>query len=204
MKNKKKSNGYVARFTITIRVGAVAFLLAALFIVLFLCLPSEKEFLKFVAGTIAAAAAVTSAFYIGQNLKQSNASEKLNRTTLYTNQWNNPNFFNARKAYREIMAQLLQKMEQKQEGGRLKVINELIDEVPDREQNLTNVLNFFEEMAVLTNKGIIDEEVIEEIYHTEIIRCYSQLEPWIKELRSKRGERIFGDLKKLYERWSIS
>ncbi len=204
MKNKKKSNGYVARFTITITVGAIAFSLAALFIALSLCFPNEKEFLRLVAGAVAAAAAVTSAFYIGQNLRQGTVSEKLNRTILYTSHWNDPNFFHARKSYREIMAQMLQKMEQEPKGDRLKLINELIDEEPDREQNLTNVLNFFEEMALLINKGVIDEGVIEEIYHTVIVRCYSQLEPWIRELRSKRGERVYGDLKKLYERWSVS
>ncbi len=204
MKKEKSTEGILAKITLTIRAGTIAFLLAVMFVLLFICLPGHRDILKFAAGVIAAAGAVTSAFYIGQNLRQATASEKMSRTITYTARWNDPQFFYAKKDFRGIMEDLLQRKEQDPQKDRLVLINELISEEPDREQNLISVLNFLEELAILINRDVVDEEILDEFYHTVVVKCYSNLEPWIRELRSKRGERIFGDLIKLYERWASS
>ena len=204
MAHNMESDYTVARFTVAVSVGGIALVVAIILSLLFYFIPAQRDLLKFVAALAAAVAAVTSTFYIGQNLKSAVASEKIDRTISYIRRWNEPSFYETRMKFREIMEELIQASEQPHGRDRLALINDVIENGGNSKYDVISVLNFWEEMAIMVNRGIIDEEILKEAYKTLIIKSYSNLEPWIRELRTKRGERLLRDLSKLYDRWSNS
>ena len=57
-------------------------------------------------------------------------------------------------------------------------------------------------MAVLVDKGFVNEDVIRELYQTNVLRYYDVFEPWIADLRNRRGSRLYIGLESLCRKWN--
>ena len=92
---------------------------------------------------------------------------------IFALRWSDPQFFNARRAARDVIQPIMNKSPE----DLLAALRKSVAEDPEREHNLTDVLNFLEQLAVAINKEIVDEETLRELYDTVIVRYYSTLEP---------------------------
>lgn len=180
-----------------VRVGGATFLLASILIGLFAYLPDQREILGFTTIVLTAAAAITSAFYVGQGLRQGVESAKVDRTITYGARWNDPQFFYAKRAAREIIMPVVLSPT----TNTLQAIQAEINKEPNREMNLVDALNFLEEMAVFINMGVLDEKILRDFYQTIVLRYFSTLQPWIEDQRNHRGQRLYQGLESLYNKW---
>lgn len=189
----------MAKITIPVPagIGGLALVVSVVFIIVYAEYDQTRQVLRFATLALAAAGGVISAIYIGRGLRQTAESQKIDRTLIFALRWSDPQFFNARRAARDVIQPIMNKSPE----DLLAALRKSVAEDPEREHNLTDVLNFLEQLAVAINKEIVDEETLRELYHTVIVRYYSTLEPWINEMRRLRSPRLYQDLEALYDRW---
>ena len=114
-------------------------------------------------------------------------------------EWNAASFFNAKQAVIRLMKPIADRPREE----RLTAIQERVGEDDALELNLTSVLNYLEHLAVLVDRGFVDEALVRELFQTNVLRYYEVLEPWIADMRNRRGKRLYKDLANLYEKWHI-
>ncbi len=110
-------------------------------------------------------------------------SEQMTRTMSLTSEWNTASFFDSKKA----VIGLIKPIAAKPREERLRIIQEKIKGDDILELNITNVLNYLEDLAVLVDKGFVNEDVLRELFQTNVLRYYDVFEPWIADLRNRRG-----------------
>ena len=75
-------------------------------------------------------------------------------------------FFRLQKA----VIGLIKPIAAKTREERLRIIQEKIKDNEILELNITNVLNYLEDLAVFVEKGIVNEGIIRELFHTNVLR----------------------------------
>ncbi len=182
----------------TVRIGVVAIIFVGVIVSVYFFLPAHKELATFIAIAVGAAAAIVSAFYIAQSVYANVDSEQMTRTMSLTSEWNTTSFFDSKKA----VIGLIKPIADKPREERLRIIQERIKDDDMLELNITNVLNYLEDLAVLVDKGFVNEGVIRELYQTNVLRYYDVFEPWIADLRNRRGSRLYIGLESLCRKWN--
>ncbi len=182
--------------SLTLGVGIIAYFFAFLFILLFHWQPQYKETWQFVALAFTAAAAVTSAVYVGKALRETVESARLGRTMDLAARWNVPEFFHNRKAILEVATAI----KDIPLDRRATAIQAEFTRAPDREHNVRDAFNFLEELARFIQRDAVEEEVLRDFYQTLILRYYVIYEPWIQAQRDQRP-RVYKNLLWLYTRW---
>jgi hypothetical protein len=184
---------------VVVWVGIVALFISVVLITLFWRFPNERELLTFTATVLSSTATVISAVYIAQGLTQNVEFSKLTRAIELTERWNSPDFSET-KAVTIELAKILSNLPVEE---RLKALNDALNSGNGKEAALVNTFNFFEEIAILTNKKLLDEEVLREFYQGIVITYYSLFELWINERRvkSQRGSAVYSNLEIMYHRW---
>ncbi len=183
--------------SVTLGVGIIAYFFAAVLIFLSYWQPQYQDTWRFVALAVTAAAAVTSAAYVGKALRENVESAKLGRTMDLAARWNVPAFFHTRKAILEVAATI----KDVPLDRRAAAIQQEFAKVPDRENNVRDALNFLEELARFIQRDAVEEEVLRDFYQTLVLRYYTIYEPWIQAQRDQRGPRVYKSLLWLYTRW---
>ncbi|MDE0332849.1 MAG: DUF4760 domain-containing protein [Nitrospinae bacterium] len=184
----------------TVHIGLVAIIFVGVIVGVYFFLPAHKELATFIAIAVGAASAIVSAFYIAQSVYANVESEQMTRTMSLTSEWNTASFFDSKKA----VIGLIKPIAAKPREERLKIIQEEIKDNEILELNITNVLNYLEDLAVLVDKGFVDEETIRELFQTNGLRYYDVFEPWIADLRNRRGNRLYQGLENLCRKWNNS
>lgn len=183
----------------TLGISVIAFLFVAAVYAAYCLLPAYREGVTFFAIAVGTAAAIVSAFYVGQSGYANVGSERMSRTMSLVSEWNAASFFDAKQAVIRIMKPIADRSREE----RLTAIQELVRDDDALELNLTSVLNYFEHLAVLVDKGFVDEGLVRELFQTNVLRYYKVFDPWIADLRNRRGKRLYKGLESLYERWHI-
>ena len=184
---------------VVIWVGIIALLISMVLITLFWRFPKERELLTFIATVLSSTATVISAVYIAQGLRQNVEFSKLTRAIELTERWNSPDFYDT-KAVTVELAKILSNLPVEE---RLKALNDALNSGNGKEAALVNTFNLFEEIAILTNKKLLDEQVLREFYQGIVIAYYSLFEFWINERKAKTQRvALYSNLKIMYHRWN--
>ena len=176
----------------------VAIIFVGVIVGVYFFLPAHKDLATFIAIAVGAAAAIVSAFYIAQSVYANVQSEEMTRTMSLTSEWNTTSLFDSKKA----VIGLIKPIADKPREERLRIIQERIKDDDMLELNITNVLNYLEDLSVLVDKGFVNEDVIRELYQTNVLRYYDVFEPWIADLRNRRGSRLYIGLESLCRKWN--
>lgn len=180
----------------TIGISVIAFLFVAVVSAAYLLLPAYREGIAFFAIVIGTAAAIVSAFYVAQSVYANVESERMSRTMSLVSEWNAASFFYAKQAVIRLMKPIADRPREE----RLTAIQDRIREDDALELNLTSVLNYLEHLAVLVDKGFVDEGLVRELFKTNVLRYYELFDPWIADMRNRRGKRLYKGLENLYEK----
>ncbi|KYC38798.1 hypothetical protein WA1_34925 [Scytonema hofmannii PCC 7110] len=190
--------------SIPIRVGFLSAILAGLLTFLFYFAKQidknghYKETLNFFVTALTASAGVTSAFYAFKSIEQSKESQKIESTSVYISRWNDVQYLPVRKTTTDI----INLIKEQPDNQREKLLLEYLETHPDKRQDITNVLNFLEEMALCIEKGIIKEEILYDFYRFIVIEYCEIFGVHIAQRRRERkNERIFRALTDLCDRW---
>ncbi|MCH9018986.1 MAG: DUF4760 domain-containing protein [Proteobacteria bacterium] len=160
----------------------------------------------FFGAAVAAGGTVAAAFYAARSLNaiifnqavsfaREEALEthgKKVRALEYAARWNAPAMHNCRAVCRKIL-EVRGQPEQE------------IIEFGDREAIIiTNIFNFFEEMAFSIEHNIIDEDLAKNIFYGLVVICFQVMEPWVEHERTKKGiPTILIAVQKLYNNWKV-
>jgi hypothetical protein len=159
-------NLFKFNITITLTVGFVSLLASALLIGIYAGSKNNqntKDILNFTVATLVASATITGTFYVGQSIRQSAESQeldrkltaeaqKVDRTLMYIQRWNESHYSSSfKKAGYQVY--ILTKNQPASQKGR--IIGEKIEKNDDLSMDVTALLNFLEEMAICVNRGMI-------------------------------------------------
>jgi hypothetical protein len=192
----------IGQFTISIslRIGLISFFAAFVITLLFYNVKNkdDRDSLTFFVTALATSAGITSAVYALRSIKQNAESQIIDRTLTYIQRWNNPEYLPVRKTAQEIH-QLLHKQPP---GEQAKFLLDYLDKNPAIRQEITNVLNFLEEMSLCIKNKIIKEELLLDFYKGIVKTYYEDFHVYITEKRRERDNpNIYIALTNLYERW---
>jgi hypothetical protein len=106
--------------------------------------------------------------------------------------WNDASMFHMRKASRVII-DLRHKPDE---------ILSKINESDDIQVNVSNILNFLEEMAISVNRKRCDDVVAKALFCGIVVNIWHSCEQWAKQQRTNRGRsQLWTELEMLYGRW---
>lgn len=186
---------------ITLIVGLISLLSSGILIATYILNKSNesnKSILNFVVATLSATATITGTFYVGQSIKQSAESQQIDRALLYIQRWNDSHSSSLRKLAYQIHL-LIKDQHQSQKG---KIVREEIEKNPDLRMEVTEVLNFLEEMALCINKDIIKEDLALGFYRSIVLEYCDIFGVWIGQLRNEtQNDKIYKNLTDLYGKW---
>ena len=172
----------------------------------FILTSSWKDTFIFFAAALAAGAAVATAFYTGNALnmaleredairERESALDDLSRKQLalrFSERWSDPRMHYARDVCRQVY------------DHRGKEAAEVIAFASGEKvkTNITNTLNFFEEMAFSIDYEIADPELVKEQFCGVVTTIFSILKPWIDQERVNRGRpKIWIRVEDLFTKW---
>ncbi len=71
-------------------------------------------------------------------------------------------------------------------------------------ENISNILNFLEQMAAAVRDGICDEPFAKRLFGGIVINVWHATREWVEDQRVSRGRsQLFVELEELYARWRI-
>lgn len=159
---------------------------------------NSRNILNFIVATLSASATITGTFYVGHSIRQSVESEELDRTLSYMERWNNSHYSSFKKVAYQIHL-LVRNQPDNQKG---KIVREQIEKDDDLKMEVTEVLNFLEELALCINKGLIKEDLALGFYRYIVIRYYEIFFVWIAQLRDEtKNDNQYKELTTLYDKW---
>jgi uncharacterized protein YktA (UPF0223 family) len=188
----------------------LSFLISVLITVIYVFLDTiQKNNLIVAITTFAATTTGLSAFSAYRSIHETLESQELNRkqeaealvldrTLSYIRRWNDLQFLPVRRVAHELYRLVQEQPPEKQENF---LIQRLEDNRNERE-DITNLLNFFEEMAICVEEKIVQEELLLKFFKG-IVKDYCRtFSCYIQYRRKKRNnERIYRYLTNLYEKW---
>lgn len=184
--------------SLTLRIGLISFLLSIFLTLVHAVKKEYRETLTFLVTALATSAGGTSAFYALRSIQQNVESQVIDRTLVYITRWNDPEYLPVRKTAAEIYHLISGKSVVDQE----KILTDYLDQNPDKKQDITNVLNFLEEMAICIEKGIIKEDLIYNFYRYIVLTYCETFAVFITQnRRMKNNSSLYKGLTDLDEKW---
>lgn len=194
---------------LSLRVGVSLFFLSLVFTGIHFYKEKYRETLTFLVTALATSAGGASAVYALRSIKQSAASQELDRqqsketqlidrTLSYIARWNDPQYWQAKKTASEFNLlrknQIINNEEQ--------FLKDYLDKNTDAKQDLLNILNLLEEIALSVQKGILKEDLLHDYYRGIILSFCETFKCLIKQRRKEQNnEKIYKALTDLYEKW---
>ena len=133
--------------------------------------------------------------------QQTKESQLIDRTLLYVARWNDSQYWPARK-----IAQEFHKLRGNQSlNNQKQFVIDYVAHNPEANQDIINLLNFLEDMAICIKKGIVKEELLYDYYRFIVIDFYETFYDFIQQRRTERNnKKIFQSLTDLSEKWRNS
>lgn len=192
------------RLTVTLPPKLIGIMLAvwAAFVAAFIIYPAYRAAIVFGASSLGGLGALAGAFYLARGLiltaqQQEDAMRRkeMENAFRYLERWNNPVFHHLKIAAGRVI-----EIQEKQ--GAEAVTDELNKDAIFR-SNVTDVLNFFEEIAIAINSKIVDEKTLRRAYRGLIHMYCMALEDFVVHRRQKfSNPRLFVEVENLHKRWS--
>lgn len=153
--------------------------------------------MTFFLNALVASAAGTSAYYAFKSIENSEKSQRINRTFAYIDRWNDPGYFNMKNTAAEIH-ELISHEEPHAKG---KCLMDLLSN-PSKRQDVTNILNFLEEMSIGIQEGLLEEELLKKFYRGIVITYCKTFSFYIAQRRNITGnDNVYSGLTSLSDKW---
>ncbi len=146
--------------------------------------------------------AIHSYIQVHETYSKQNAENKIiDRTLSFIQRWNDPE--NLR--FRRVAGEIYQSFEKQPLAYRESFIVKHLEDNTKERQDITNLLNFFEEIAICIEEGIVKEELLIKFFKSILFSFYEVYYPYIQDRRKKKESyKIYKSLTDLCERWSKS
>lgn len=187
------------KFTVSLTAGLISLIFAVGFILAFVFGKVDRDLLRFVVSTTATAAAITSAFYVGENIRRTFTSKKTDRSLQYISVWTSSSFASVRKSVRQVRDAIQEEPDQNRHA---EVIKLLLNKNHDLEEDIITIMNFLEEISLSIQTGLVDEVILEDYFKVIVRRFCSVFSLWIAEQRRQRGNELYRCLTRLNEKWN--
>ncbi len=188
---------------VTITLGTLSACLCATVIGVYAYADQEtKDILKFATATLATAAGITSASYLGHTLKANQQSQlstaleyKNNRTLSYISRWSDSGLPKTKAI--EILTNASKSSENKKD-----LVNKQLQD-PITKQEVVSILCFFEEMALAIKRDLVHEDILYG-YYREIVGDYlTVFLGWITDRRVTHNDPgLYCEFTELHQKWS--
>lgn len=153
-----------------------------------------RSVIAFGCSLLGAMIAISTLLYTAQNLKASNREKKAVAAAKFIERWNHPSYDSIRKACTELNTELDQLSPEAR-------ANVLLQDVTKR-RTATELLNFFEEMAVIVNNEALDEDILQRFFRSLVIVYWDRYSYWVAKCRKdKRWPRVFCELEVMATKW---
>jgi hypothetical protein len=197
-------SGRIDRFihlslTLTAGVALTTSVLAVALIAWYGTSSKSRATLNFAVTTFATVAGVTSAVYALRGIKLNLDDKKIDRSLTYIQRWNDPAYFQLKNTAAEIYHQIQKKSTSVE---RRQFIIEQVYGEPQKKQEISNLLNFLEEMSLCIENGLLDEKLMFEYYRYIVITYCNTFQEFIDISREdKRSQKLYIGLTNLRDRW---
>ena len=211
-------------FRFSLKASVVAFIIATPFIFFYSITNNKthREALNFAATALTTSIAGVSAFYALQSIKQNAAAQqlfrqqeeksqqeareiaekdrKIDRTFKYIMRWNDLQYARIKKSVAQIHDEITNGYSTAlQKEDKLK---NCLEDNPQKEQDITNILNFLEAMSICIKKEIVNEDLLYEFYRFIVIRYWETFESIVIHRRKKMDNpKIYEGLEFLAKKW---
>ena len=195
------TNGNRGRLTIHVTIGylviyalVIASIAAALAYFYARSNDDMRKVITYGSSLFGAMVAMLTLIYTSQTIRQDNDERKNAAAAKFIERWNTPSLTPIKLQWWTLNHEL----DQLTPEGRSTM---LATDLPKR-MTATEVLNFFEEMAVAVNTMSADEEFLKRFSRTIVLAYWSRYSYWITEHRKRDGNsRVFVEFQKLAEAW---
>jgi hypothetical protein len=169
-----------------------------------------KDNFTFAVTTLAASAIFIIAFYEYKSIKQSAESQELyrkqeadaqviDRTLSYVRRWNELDLLSFRRVATEVHDLINQQPTDTQE----KFLIDYLESNSNQTQDITNLLNFLEEMSICVEEKIVREDLLVKFYRGIVITFCKTFYVYIEHRRQKQqNDKIYRYLTNLCEKWN--
>lgn len=164
----------------------------------------------FAVTTLAASAIFIIAFYEYKSIKESAESQELyrkqeadaqviDRTLSYVRRWNELDLLSFRRVATEVHELINQQPNDTQE----KFLIDYLESNSNQNQDITNLLNFLEEMSICVEEKIVREDLLLKFYKGIVISYCKTFSVYIEHRREKKqNDKIYRYLTNLCEKWN--
>lgn len=189
-----KPIGEIFNFSIRVRILGLLVLGAIVLITIYFCLPSLQEHLKYVAAILGGAAAIYSAYYVGDALRLQVVHRRQAASFEILALLNRPEFA-------EVRNFVGSELEGHEEVPETKLY-EMIISNSDLDNSVTIVLGILEDMSIAIQCDFVDEDILYKSLVCIVKRNFDALQGYIHQLRKRRNDPVyFVELAKLYNSW---
>ena len=172
------------------------------FVAAFIFLPTYRPAIIFGASSLGGLSALAGAFYLARGLivtaqQQEDAMRRkeVENALQCLERWNNPQFHHVKIAAGKVIEIL-----EKQDAGA--VATQVTGDATFR-SNVTDVINFFEEMAIAIYSNIADEDTLKRGFRGLVHLYWMALQDFAEQRRQRfSNPRIFIEFENLHKRWS--
>jgi transcriptional accessory protein Tex/SPT6 len=190
------------KITLPPRLILIALIIWAVFVAAYICLSAYRGIIVFGASSLGALSALIGAIYLARGLilavqQQEDLmhQKKTENAWRYIERWNNPQYHYVKMAGVKVL-----KMN---ETEKAEIVTVKINEDEAFRSNVTDLLNFFEEMAIAIDMGVADENTLKRAFRGLLHLYCMALQDFVKQRRTKfNNPRILLEIENLYTRWS--
>lgn len=203
------------RFTFTLppKLIAIMLLVWGAFVAAFFIWPAYQPTIIFGASSLGGLGALAGAFYLARQLVLTTQQQKVAMQQIKTEQeaaikqkrleialrylerWNNPQFHHVKIAAGKVL-------EIKEKKGEEAVTALLYEDATFR-SNVTDILNFFEEIALAIDLEVVDEDTLKRAYSGLVHLYFMALQNFIEKRRNQFTNPLISiEVENLHKRWS--
>lgn len=192
--------GKFGNISFPVTASLILALLCAAAIWLFWAYPAQREIWKFGIDAVTLAAGMLSAYYIGQGLLQTVQQRdrglkdsQIAAACRFMERWNEPDLAATKDTFRQII-----------DSGKAHNAEYVQQLLADSEKRIVvvEVLNFFEEVALIANMGLADDTTLKRYFIGALSSYHATLSPWIKAHRASLARpTMWCEIDELLRRW---
>jgi len=198
--NSEEIPGRFGKVSFPITASLILFVVCVFVTWLFSAYPTQRETIKFGIEAVTLAAGMLSAYYIGQGLLQtvvqrdrSLKDAQIATACRFMERWNNPDLATTKDIFREIIA-----------SGKAHNADYVQEALKDTAKRIVvvEVLNFFEEVALIANMGLADDPTLLRYFEGALRSYHTALSPWIQTHRASQARpNMWCEIDKRLQRW---
>lgn len=203
MPNKKPEESISLKITLPPKLILLMLSIWIVSVIVFILFPAnQRDCVIFGASSLGGIAALIGAFYLARGLmlsaqQQRNAlDQKAKENALrYLERWNDPQFCEFK-----VDAEQVIKIQEKENS---KAVAVKIHEDDTFKRRVSDILNFFEEIAIAVDSKTVDEDILRRAYKGLLNLYCMALQDFIKDSRRRFGNpRLYIEIENLHKRWS--